>query len=516
MRTRSVVAALSVGAFLALPAAARASSHREAPFVTKNPKIDGTDFYLFDSYETGRTGFVTLVADYLPLQDAYGGPNYFQLDPDALYEILIDNNGDGVEDLTFQFQFQQTLANSGSGIALAIGPPDAGQQIAVPFVNVGDVSQAANLNVQETFTVNVVAGPRRAGTPAPVSNAVGGALVFTKPADNIGPKSFPAAGGYAAYAAQYVYSITIPNCATAGKMFVGQRAEPFAVNLGPVFDLIDAPAAVVTGTKGPQVVPNPLAAKNITSIELELPASCITQSATQPIIGAWTTASMRQARVLNPGATYTVPSKEGGAWTQVSRLSTPLVNEVIIGLPDKDHFNSSLPTDDAQFAKYVEYPTLPKVVDLVFGVGFEPQLFPRADLVEAFLTGIPGVNMFPTPDGGAKPATCEMLRLNTAVAPTPAATQNYLGAALCVLAGNVLLTNPGCDPAGFPNGRRPGDDVTDIALDVMEGYLIPAVSPAYTTATTLFTDGVQQLASQFDVTFPYLKTPTAGANGNGT
>jgi len=516
MRTRSVVAALSVGAFLALPAVAQGSSHREAPFVTKNPKIDGTDFYLFDSYEAGRTGFVTLIADYLPLQDAYGGPNYFQLDPDALYEIMIDNTGDGVEDLTFQFQFQQTLANSGNGLSIAIGPPDGGaQQIAVPFFNVGDISNAANLNVQETFTVNLVTGPRREGTPAPVTNnAVGGGVTFTKPADNIGPSSYPK--GYATYAAQYVYGITIPNCATAGKMFVGQRAEPFAVNLGPIFDLIDAPAAVVTGTLGPQVVPNPLAAKNITSIELELPASCITQSPTQPIIGAWTTASMRQARVLNPGATYTVPSKEGGAWTQVSRLSNPLVNEVVIGIPDKDHFNSSFPKDDAQFAKYVTNPTLPKLVDMIFGVGFEPQLFPRADLVEAFLTGIPGVNMFPTPDGGTPPATCEMLRLNTAIAPTPAPTQNYLGAALCVVAGQVLKTNAGCDPAGFPNGRRPGDDVTDLALDVMEGYLIPADSPAFNGKTTLFTDGVQQLASQFDVTFPYLKTPTAGANGNGT
>jgi len=149
-------------------------------------------------------------------------------------------------------------------------------------------------------------------------------------------------------------------------------------------------------------------------------------------------------------------------------------------------------------------------------VGFEPQLFPRADLVEAFLTGIPGVNMFPTPDGGTPPATCEMLPAQHGDRPHPAPTQNYLGAALCVVAGQVLKTNAGCDPAGFPNGRRPGDDVTDLALDVMEGYLIPADSPAFNGKTTLFTDGVQQLASQFDVTFPYLKTPTAGANGNGT
>jgi hypothetical protein len=473
---------------------------------------------LFNSYETGRTGFVTIIANYQPFQDAYGGPNYFEMDPDALYEISIDNTGDGVEDLTFQFQFQQTLASSGNGISLAIGYPDGGaaQTVAVPFLNVGplngDAGAAGNLNVTETYTVNLVTGDRRTGVSTAVKTSAGTA-VFTKPTDNVGVKSYP--GGYQAYASQYVYAVTIPNCTTPARLFVGQRAESFAVNLGPIFDLIDAPAGVITGASGPNVVPNPLAMKNITSLELEVAASCLTASSSQPIIGAWTTASVRQARVINPGATYTVPSVEGGAWTQVSRLGAPLVNEVVIGLPDKDHWNSSSPKDDAQFAKYVTNPTLPRVIDLIFGVGFEPQLFPRADLVEAFLTGVPGVNQISPADGGA-PTAAEELRLNTAIAATAAATQNYLGAAACFVNGTLTLTNTGCDPAGFPNGRRPGDDVVDIALDVMEGYLIPAVSPAYTTTPTLFTDGVQQLASQFDTAFPYLKTPTSGANGNGT
>ena len=300
-------------------------------------------------------------------------------------------------------------------------------------------------------------------------------------------------------------------------MFVGQRAEPFAVNLGPVFDLIDAPKAVVTGGSGPQVVKNPLANKNVTSIELELPASCVTQSASQPIIGVWTTASMRQARVLNPGATYTVPSVEGGAWTQVSRLGAPLVNEVVIGLPDKDRWNASEPKDDAQFAKYVTNPTLPAVIDVLFGPGLAPQLFPRADLVEAFLTGVPGVNQFPTTDAGVKPATVEELRLNTSFAPTAMATQNYLGAAGCFVDGALKTSNnTACDPTGFPNGRRPGDDVVDIALDVMEGYLLGTTSGLAPAAGVAFTDGVQQLATQFDNAFPYLKTPTSGANGDGT
>jgi len=516
---RYALRSVGIAALLAtvVPMTAHASSHREAPFITKNPQVDGTDFYMFRSYETGRDAYVTIVANYLPLQDAYGGPNYFNLDPDALYEIEIDNTGDSVEDLTFQFQFSQALANGGAGLALPIS--DAGT-VAVPFTNIGDVTAAGSLNVAQSYSVNVVTGPRRGtATPQPVKIAGTSTTTFTKPVDNIGAKSFP--GGYATYANQFVYNVDIPNCATPGKMFVGQRAESFAVNLGPTFDLIDAPATVVTGAApaspghagGPDVVNNPLAKKNITSIEIEVPIACIAQSTAQPIIGGWTTASLRQARVLNPGATYTTPSKEGGAWTEVSRLSNPLVNEVVIGLPDKDHWNTSEPKDDAvNFLKYVQYPTLPKVISLLFGAGLEPTVYPRADLVEAFLTGVPGVNQFPT---GFTPS--EMIRLNTSVAPTAAGAQSYLGAAGCVPHG-VVTPGAGCDEAGFPNGRRPGDDVVDVALDVMMGYLLPVGSAAAYTATntTLFTDGVKQDSTQFDTAFPYLKAPTAGANGDGT
>src|SRR5262249_37846358 len=139
MRMRTLAVALTAGALFASPTAALASSHREAPFVTKNPKVDGTDFYMFKSYETGRDQFVTIIADYRPLQDQYGGPNFFELDPDALYEISIDNDGDCVENLTFQFQFQHTLANSGKGLSLQIGPADGGAMpVAVPLLNIGD------------------------------------------------------------------------------------------------------------------------------------------------------------------------------------------------------------------------------------------------------------------------------------------------------------------------------------------------------------------------------------------
>src|SRR5262249_22467630 len=196
----------------------------------------------------------------------------------------------------------------------------------------------------------------------------------------------------------------------------------------------------------------------------------------------WTTSSVRQARVINPNATFAQPSKEGGAWTQVSRLGMPLVNELIIGLKDKDRWNSSEPKDDAQFADYVTNPTLPALLQVLFGAAgaMAPTAIPRNDLVRVFLQGWPGVNQFP--DGFA---TAEMVRLNTAIAPT-APGQIDLGAALCFVDGTtdpgfrvVNLTNDTgtadlgkCDPAGFPNGRRPGDDSVDIELRVAMGYLL--------------------------------------------
>src|SRR5262245_55248715 len=182
-RTRSVSAVAALTVLLAA-APALASSHREAPGITKTPKVDGTDFYVFNSYEAGREGYVTLVANYLPLQDPYGGPNYFTLDPDAVYEIKVDNDGDALEDLTFQFRFQTVSKN----ISLPIGAPGSEKLVAVPLVNVGQIAAGSTdaLNVTETYTVNVVRGAAGAGVSrAKLSNAATGETTFTKPADNI-------------------------------------------------------------------------------------------------------------------------------------------------------------------------------------------------------------------------------------------------------------------------------------------------------------------------------------------
>ena len=469
-----------------------ASSHREAPSIAGTPKLDGTDFYMFRSYDPARTAYTTLIADYQPDQSPAGGPNFFSMDPNGLYEIHVDNNGDGKEDITFQFRFQNTLRD--------ITVPSGGVATSIPLVQAGGITgpNQATSNLRETYTVSVVRGPRRSSAGESLKKTDGTA-VFDKPTDNIGEKTFGPGNGYAAYAAQHVYDVSIPGC-EAGKVFVGQRKDPFVVALGPIFDLINLAPLGSTNVANA----DSLAGKNVTSIELEVPTACLT-GAGSTIIGGWTTASTRQGRLAAspPKSGHGTAYLNGGAWTQVSRLGMPLVNEVVIGLKDKDRFNNSQPKDDTQFLSYVTNPALPVLIETLFPAAKAPTNFPRTDLVAAFLTGIDGLN---------KPANgvpSEMLRLNTTIAPTPMGSQSNLGVA-------------GGDLAGFPNGRRPGDDIVDIELRVAMGALCvlttdtdkfkvgckPADAPAGGLA---FTDGALQTPAAFPAVFPYLNTPLPGA-----
>jgi Domain of unknown function (DUF4331) len=490
----------------------QASSHREAPFITTSPKVDATDLYMFRSYEAGRGDYVTLIANYVPLQDAYGGPNYFSMDPNALYEIHIDNDGDAKEDLSFQFRFKNTLAASGNGITLDIG----GKQVAIPLVQKGAVANVkdASLNIAETYSVTLVRGDRRAGNGQMLTNLVGGSSTFDKPVDNIGTKTIP---DYAGYAAKHIHTVNLPGCRTPAKMFVGQRQDPFAVNLGTIFDLVNAPLAVITDPALIGAVPNTIGDKNVTTLALEVHKSCLLpRSGSDGIIGGWTTASLRQARLLDgaPASGLQTSEKAGGAWVQVSRLGMPLVNEVVIGLKDKDKFNASKPAGDGQFADYVTNPTLPALLEIALGLpGIAPTNFPRTDLVTTFLTGIAGINQ---PTGVV---ASEMLRLNTTIAPVPFAQQNRLG-----IVGNLLAG--GTDNAGYPNGRRPKDDVVDISLVAVMGGLClangdtnalgfgaackPSAVPLGATAFKLH-DAVDQAVIPLLPGFPYLNTPLPGA-----
>jgi len=521
-RHRRTPLALACGAVIAvLGTSATASSHREAPFVTENPKVDATDLYAFKSYEPGRESYVTLIANYLPLQDAYGGPNYFALDQDAVYEIHVDNDGDAVEDITFQFAFDNALPANGDGAKLPIGD----QMVAIPVKAAGPITDgdSATANFIESYTVAMVAGDRRSGTRSEVTNSVDGTSSFRKPADYAGTKTFP---NYEEYVTSLSNTDNVWNdvqfsgCeagVAAGRVFVGQRKDSFAVRLGDVFDLVNF------NPTDPGDAEDDLADKNVTTLAIEVHEDCL-KGGGNGVIGTWTTASLPQASLLDPTPNFERPEVKGGAYVQVSRLGAPLVNELVIGLPDKNAFNASEPKDDGQFATYVTHPTLPAIVDLLFrdALGapgnIAPSNFPRTDLVAAFLTGValPGGGTFTQM---ATVTASEMLRLNTGVAATPADSQVNLG----VAAGDL---------AGFPNGRRPGDDVVDIALRAVMGAFchpigadldgdgagggdgdnLGACAPADApVGNAALGDGVAQNANQFTTMFPYLVTPLPGS-----
>jgi Domain of unknown function (DUF4331) len=559
--SRLLMGTVIAGTIAAAAPAVWASSHREAPAISGMPRVDSTDFYMFRSFSDARiaesgAGYVTMIANYVPLQAPYGGPNYFALDNDAIYEIHIDNNGDAREDLTFQFNFNSALDAAGprtnAGFELEVG----GVDVAIPLRQFGGIGPGINegaLNELETYTVTLIRGDRRTGTRTQLTRQ--GAAIpglrnvdFVKPIDNIGNKTI---ADYDTYANAHIYTVSVPTCARPARIFVGQREENFAVNLGEVFDLVNLvpiqgtdsadwpqynvgagafPGGIVQDRANDDVVDE----FNVTSLAVEMPVECLTTTAGGPVIGGWTSASLPQARLLDPTPNYNATTRQGGAFVQVSRLSNPLVNELVIGLRDKDRFSESKPDQDLRpadgIATYVTNPTLPALLDILFRdavnatlgtniADLAPTNFPRNDLVAAFATGFPGFNQNTNQTRGG-----EMLRLNTAVAPTPVANQHVFG----VVAEDL---------AGFPNGRRPTDDSVDLALRVVMGALchpvplgaelgVPnAVEDTPSDLVNLgfctpdqaavgnvaFTDGAPLRPDQVLADFPYLNAPIPGS-----
>nr|WP_275434321.1 DUF4331 domain-containing protein [Lichenicola cladoniae] len=302
---------------------------------------------------------------------------------------------------------------------------------------------------------------------------------FQKPVDRIGDKSIP---DYPAYAAAFTHDVIVPGCGT-GRVFVGQRKDPFVVNLGETFDLANYKHPV--GEQYAASAQDDLAGKNVTSIVWEIRSACLTNG-NDPVIGAWTTS------YLGSGNNNDIHYK------QVSRLANPLVNELVIGLKDKDTFNMSVPKNDAQFATYVTNPTVPALIQALFPDVKAPTKIPRTDLVAVFLTGISGIN---APAHLTTPS--EEMRLNTSIPVTPYGSQNRLG----VIGG---------DKAGYPNGRRPGDDVVDITLRVAEGRLYalglygkPSDAPA---GLLDLTDGAYTDDTHYLNVFPYVKPPLSDSH----
>ena len=517
----TVATVATMAASVALAPYGWASSHREAPGIISTPQIDGTDLYAFRSFEPGREDFVVFIANYYPLQLPFGGPNYYPLNGDAVYEIHIDNDGDAVEDKTFQFNFDFELLDE--GIQLEVG--DVTLPIALRYGGqITAQKPLANRADLQTYRITHIEGDRRSGKFSAVVNVAGGGEVFRKPIDYVGQKTLP---NYEAYAQDHIFSIAIPGCPQSGRVFVGQREEAFAINLGESFDLVNYvpieagsfPGGIVEDPENGDLINN----VNVTTLAIEIPIACAVGDSPEPIIGVWTTSSIPQAQLADPDPTFSQFAVYGGAYTQRSRLANPLVNELVIGLPEKNDFNASEPINDEQFLNFVTNPTFPAVLNNLFleavndalGTKLDnlaPQFFPRTDLVATFLTGIPGLNQ---PDS-VTPS--EMMRLNLAIPPTPLPEQGTLG----VLSGDL---------AGFPNGRRPTDDVVDIELRVLMGRLcypieVPGqgdplelgLCPQNRPATEVapvgnvpFTDGAPITAANISNRFPFLETPIPGS-----
>lgn len=449
MRRKGVAAALAAVVVLGWTMVpGRASSHREAPLIAQDPSADNTDLYAF--VDPNEPTMVTLIANVIPFQKPDGGPNFYPFDPTVVYEIHVDNNADAVEDITFQWRFTTEIANPGTFL-----------------YNTGPVTSLddPDLNVRQFYSLTRIDGPRRSGR----RTLLAGRLPVPPP--NIGPRSTPNYGGLAGGVQQ------LPP--TGMRAFAGQRDEGFYVDLA-VFDLLGV---------GSGEVEDSTAGFNVSSLALQVPIRDLTSTGTLPagpsdtngIIGVWATTSRPALATRSAGKI-----DYSGDLIQVSRLGNPLVNEAVIDLARKDVFNAISPTSDGAALDRVLDPEVPKLLNLIYGVNAPPA--PRQDLVTIFLTGIPGLNQ----PRGVVPS--EQLRLNMGIPPTR--TPNALG----VLRGDV---------AGFPNGRRVGDDVTDIVLQAAAGAT--PLTPGFNVApNNQLGDGVNGNDVPYLPVFPYLGIPHAG------
>lgn len=468
------------------------SSHREAPEIAKDPVADSTDVYAFVSPDNPST--VTLIANYIPLQGPDGGPNFFEFGDDVLYSIHIDNNGDGIEDITFQFEFTTTQTPGAASYFLY----NTGPMTTLP---------SPAWSRPQTFTLTEVRGGQ--------SKVLGTDLLV--PPCNIGPLSTPN------YPWLVQSALSHNRLATGMNVFAGQRAEGFYVDLGAVFDLGDLrpfEAAHAGSSLTAMAGVNSTDKLNVHSLALQIPLSDLTRDGRTPwgasdptaTIGVWTTASRQAIRSIDAGAGNAL---NVGPYDQVSRLGNPLFNEVLVPLDKKDYWNAQPPSRDLQFASYVTSPALAQLLPSLYP-GVFPHLAaykkPRADLAAILLTGIPEgvVPNFQTFTGKTQ---ADMLRLNLAIPPTTKSPSS-----LGVLGGDL---------AGFPNGRRVFDDVATIELRAVAGATIPLVDSSFTPDAVVKAapgagGGLQfgLISGPNDVTakgtehylpsFPYLGTPHSG------
>jgi Domain of unknown function (DUF4331) len=461
----SAVATLGLLASLTALSPTRASSHREAPLISEDPVADNTDTYVWRSPD--RPDTVTLVGNWIPLEEPAGGPNFNKFGDDVKYTLNVDNDGDAVDDIVYEFRFRTSVQNRNTFL-----------------YNTGPITSLddPDFNIRQSYSIAKVENGRRTMMASGLAT----------PPVNIGPRSTP---NYEALAAA-----AVANLKGGGKVFAGQRDDPFFVDLGSAFDLLGLrPLNQAHLIKRPtEKGVDGVGGFNTHSIVLQVPITDLTRdhkplsgpSDPDAVIGVYAASERRQVRVLSSKGNQ--PS-QFGKWVRVSRLGMPLVNEVVIPLGKKDRFNASDPADDAQFGKFVLDPEPARLIPVLYP-GVKVPAAPRNDIATIFLTGIPGLNQ------PAKVTASEMIRLNMGIAPTPFAQQNPLG----LLAGQM---------DGFPNGRRLVDDTPDIELRALAGGT--PFTPDFNKApNNILTDGVQKNDKPFLSSFPYLATPHQGYDHN--
>jgi hypothetical protein len=470
------------------------SSHREAPEISKDPAADNADVYAFVSPDSPDT--VTIISNFVPLQDPPGGPNFFEFGDDVMYSLYVDNDGDGKPEISYVFQFQNRMRN-----------PNTFLYNTGPITSLG----SSNWNRRQFYSVTRVEG----NDVTAYGTAVNGTGKHHKhhhklkthvlgrglacPPCNIGPRSTP---NYPALGQAAVH-----NLSGGIKVFAGQRQDGFYVDLGSTFDLAD-----LRPFQNLHLIPTPAAAGvdatatlNIHTIAIQVPISQLTANHSKPtnaglsssVIGVWSAASRRKIRMIDAANDN---KSQSGPWVQVSRLGNPLINEVVIPLGLKDKWNTLYPAGDKAFASHYEHPELAGLLPVLYP-GVFPNLkglsAPRADLVAILLTGIPS-GIVPGFQNYTGKVMADQLRLNVAIPPTTSSPSIY-----------GLL---GGDAAGFPNGRRVFDDIVSIELRAIAGLTYALVNKSYTPdgAAGKLTEGLTPAADRYQSTFPYLGPPLDG------
>lgn len=498
---------------MAMPAAVFAASHREAPLTALDHAADITDFYAFRSYENPST--MTFILDVDPFLEPSNGPNYFPFDPSVVYAIHIDNTYDAVEDVSFEFQFTTTIrapqvftgfVGAGTGVNAPANAPtstatangtysiNVGQPVVPPAITSLTGAGAAGLSLQQTYTVTMVQGSGSTAVRTPMGS---GQTLIAVPS-NVGPRTMP---NYPALAAQGIFSL-----GNGVQVFAGTVDDPFYIDLGAAFDSFNfRPNNFFAGATSAGGAALPILSKsqdsndttnfqgvdmvsgfNVNCIAIQVPITMVAQAG-KPVIGTWGTTS-RLRTTVRP-ADPSAPTPTPADYVQVQRMGNPLINELIIGTGSKDTFSMSPPSQDAQFAAFALDPLLARVMNAVFGLPVPDP--PRADLLPLVQYSGPFAGA-----GSSSGPVADLLRVDTSVAPTPKASRRRLG----LLAG---------DGAGFPNGRRVSDDVTDVALRVVAGVLCGTSCTSggaafYPANIPLLGDGVNTNDVTYQETFPYV------------